>query len=377
MCRPFRERYDKTMDKKEVSQTAAARPATLKTLAAYLHLDPTTISVVLNDVPGRSIPEPTRERIRAAARKFNYHPSLVARSLRSRRTMTIGILVPVLSDGYHSEVMSGIGDFLLENDYFYFIAHHRHRADLVETYPRMLVSRGAEGLILVDTHLDHPLMVPAVAVAGHQRVAGVTNVVLDHQTAAEQGLRHLYDLGHRHLAFMRGQPYSSDSASRWESTVKVAKDLGLAIRPELTIQLEKDLTSPEIGYPVVQQLLEHHRDFTAIFSFNDMAAMGAIRALHDAGLRVPEDVSVVGFDDAPSAAFQTPSLTTIRQPLHEMGRRSAELLLDRIRTGEPGPARVPVKPQLIVRESTAAARSLTIDLPAVSAKSMASSKKKR
>jgi LacI family transcriptional regulator len=273
--------------------------------------------------------------------------------------------------------MSGIGDFLLENDYFYFIAHHRHRADLVETYPRMLVSRGAEGLILVDTHLDHPLMVPAVAVAGHQRVAGVTNVVLDHQTAAEQGLRHLYDLGHRHLAFMRGQPYSSDSASRWESTVKVAKDLGLAIRPELTIQLEKDLTSPEIGYPVVQQLLEHHRDFTAIFSFNDMAAMGAIRALHDAGLRVPEDVSVVGFDDVPSAAFQTPSLTTIRQPLHEMGRRSAELLLDRIRTGEPGPARVPVKPQLIVRESTAAARSLTIDLPAVSAKSMASSKKKR
>jgi LacI family transcriptional regulator len=278
--------------------------------------------------------------------------------------MTIGILVPVLADGYHSEVMSGIGDFLLENDYFYFIAHHRHRTDLVETYPRMLVSRGAEGLILVDTHLEHPLMVPAVAVAGHHRVPGVTNVVLDHLTAAEQGLRHLYDLGHRNLAFMRGQPYSSDSASRWESTVKVAKDLGLVIRPELTIQLDKDLTSPEISYPIVQQLLTHHRNFTALLSFNDMAAMGAVRALHDAGLRVPEDVSVVGFDDIPSAAFQTPSLTTIRQPLHEMGRRAAELLLERICSEAAGPARVAIKPQLIVRESTGPVRPTKADLPA-------------
>src|SRR6201996_2750905 len=99
----------------------------LKTLAAYLKLDPTTVSVVLNDVPGRSIPEVTRERIRAAARKFNYQPSFVARSLRNRRTMTIGILVPVLADGYHAEVMSGIGDSLLDQGYFYFIAHHRHR----------------------------------------------------------------------------------------------------------------------------------------------------------------------------------------------------------------------------------------------------------
>jgi LacI family transcriptional regulator len=344
------------METKEASPIPAAKPATLKTLAAYLQLDPTTISVVLNDVPGRSIPEATRERIRAAARKFNYQPSLVARSLRSRRTMTIGIMVPVLADGYHSEVMSGIGDYLLENEYFYFIAHHRHRADLIDTYPRMLVARGAEGLILVDTHLDHQLPVPAVSVAGRHRVAGVTNVVLDHQTAAEQALRHVYDLGHRNLAFMRGQPYSSDSAPRWEATVKVARDLGLVIRPELTIQLERDLTSPELGYPVVQQLLAHQHSFTALMSFNDMAAMGATRALHDAGLRVPEDVSVVGFDDIPSAAFQTPSLTTIRQPLHEMGRLSAELVLNQIRTQVSGPSRVAVKPTLIVRESTAAAR---------------------
>ncbi len=329
----------------------------LKTLAAYLNLDPTTVSVVLNDVPGRSIPEATRERIRKAARKFNYQPSFLARSLRNRRTMTIGILVPVLADGYHAEVMTGIGDRLLEEKYFYFIAHHRHRTDLIEQYPRMLISRGAEGLITIDTNLVAKLPLPVVAIAGHRRVNGVTNVVLDHHRAAELSLRHLYSLGHRTIAFMRGQPYSSDSDARWQGIVQVAQDLGLVIRPELTIQLEKDLTSPELGYPVVKQLLAHHRSFTAVLSFNDIAAIGCIRALYDVGLRVPQDVSVVGFDDIKEAAFQTPSLTTIRQPLHQMGALAVQTLLEQLRPSDNREhPQIAVAPELIVRESTGPAR---------------------
>src|SRR5271156_1016066 len=334
-----------------------AGPVSLKTLAAYLNLDPTTVSVVLNQVPGRSIPEATRERIRKAAIKFNYQPSFLARSLRNRRTMTIGILVPVLADGYHAEVMTGIGDSLLEEKYFYFIAHHRHRPDLIEQYPRMLMSRGAEGLITIDTNLIGKLPLPVVAIAGHQRANGVTNVVLDHHRAAELSLRHLYDLGHRTIAYMRGQPYSSDSEARWQGIVEVAKDLGLVIRPELTIQLEKDLTSPELGYPVVKHLLTRHRNFTAFLSFNDIASIGFIRALHDVGLRVPRDVSVVGFDDIKEAAFQTPSLTTIRQPLHQMGELGVRLLLQRLQPSDAkAPPLVAVAPELIVRESTGPAR---------------------
>jgi DNA-binding LacI/PurR family transcriptional regulator len=332
-------------------------PVSLKTLAAYLDLDPTTVSVVLNEVPGRSIPEATRERIRKAALKFNYQPSFLARSLRNRRTMTIGILVPVLADGYHAEVMTGIGDSLLEEKYFYFIAHHRHRADLIEQYPRMLISRGAEGLITIDTNLVDKLPLPVVAIAGHRCVDGVTNVVLDNQRAAELSLRHLYDLGHRTIAFMRGQPYSSDSDARWQGIVQVAQDLGLIIRPELTIQLTKDLTSPELGYPVVKQLLTNHRSFTAFLSFNDIAAIGCIRALHDVGLRVPQDVSVVGFDDIKEAAFQTPSLTTIRQPLHQMGALAVRTLLQQLRpSGNRELTQIAVAPELIVRESTGPVR---------------------
>jgi DNA-binding LacI/PurR family transcriptional regulator len=196
-----------------------------------------------------------------------------------------------------------------------------------------------------------------VAIAGHRRVSGVTNVVLDHHRAAELSLRHLYDLGHRTIAFMRGQPYSSDSDARWQGTVEVARDLGLSIRPEMTIQLEKDLTSPELGYPVVKQLLAHHRSFTAVVSFNDVAAIGCIRALHDSGLRVPQDVSVVGFDDIKEAAFQTPSLTTIRQPLLQMGHLAVQLLLQQLRPSDSkAPLQVAVEPELIVRESTCPSR---------------------
>ena len=341
------------MGKRTREDSQPAGPVSLKTLAAYLDLDPTTVSVVLNQVPGRSIPEATRERIRKAALKFNYQPSFLARSLRNRRTMTIGILVPVLADGYHAEVMTGIGDSLLEEKYFYFIAHHRHRADLIEQYPRMLMSRGAEGLITIDTNLMDKPPLPVVAIAGHQRVGGVTHVVLDHRRAAELSLCHLYELGHRTIAFMRGQPYSSDSDARWQSIVQVAQDLGLSIRPELTIQLEKDLTSPELGYPVVKQLLSQHRNFTAFLSFNDIAAIGCIRALHDVGLRVPEDVSVVGFDDIKEAAFQTPSLTTIRQPLHQMGALAVRTLLQQLGgTNGTSLPQIAVEPELIIREST-------------------------
>jgi len=335
------------------NQNGGEKPVSLKILADYLGLCPATVSVVLNNVPGRSIPAETRERVRAAARKFNYQPSLLARSLRKRRTFTVGVLAPELSDGYHTMVMSGIGDHLMREGYFYLTAHHRHKPDMIEEYPRLLLGRGAEGLIAIDTALGHALPVPVVAVAGHRKIPGVTNVVLDHKRAAELSLRHLHQLGHRQIAFMRGQPFSSDSDVRWKSIVSVARELGVEIRLDLTIQLERDLTSPELGYPVVQELLQKRRRFTALVSFNDIAAIGAIRALRDANLRVPEDVSVIGFDDIQAAAYHNPRLTTIRQPLRHMGETAARILLQRLQGFKDYPEEFAVPPELITRETTA------------------------
>jgi LacI family transcriptional regulator len=335
------------------SQNGGERPVSLKILADYLGLCPATVSVVLNNVPGRSIPAETRERVRAAARKFNYQPSLLARSLRKQRTFTVGVLVPELSDGYHTMVMGGIGDHLMREGYFYFSAHHRHKPDMIEEYPRLLMGRGAEGMIAIDTALVHELPIPVVAVAGHRKIPGVTNIMLDHKRAAELSLRHLHQLGHRQIAFMRGQPFSADSDERWRSIMAVAKELGLEVRAELTIKLERDLTSPELGYPVVQELLQKGRRFTALVSFNDIAAIGAIRALRDANLRVPEDVSVIGFDDIQAAAYHNPRLTTIRQPLHDMGETAARILLQRLQGFKDYPEEFAVPPELIIRETTA------------------------
>ena len=341
-----------TEQRKPAAKSAARHPVNLKQLAAYLKLNPATVSVVLNDVPGRTIPQITRDRIKAAAKELNYVPSQLARSLRNRRTLTIGVLVPELNDGYHTEVMSGVGDQLINAGYFYFTAHHRHRKNLVEEYTRMLISRGAQGIIAIDTAIEHPISVPAVAIAGHRQIEGVTNVVLDHVRAAELTLNHLYALGHRKIAFMRGQPFSSDSNARWNGIVTVAEQLGLEINPELVVSLDRDMTSPELGYPVIQQLLATRQPFTALVAFNDISAIGSIRALQDFNLSVPDDISVIGFDDIMSAAFTQPRLTTIRQPLAEIGRIATQSLLNLIHGTLAPHAEIAVEPELIVREST-------------------------
>jgi LacI family transcriptional regulator len=334
---------------------ASNKPTSLKKLAQHLGLNPATVSVVLNDVPGRNIPQATRDRIKAAAKELNYQPSLLARSLRNRRTLTIGILVPELGDGYHTQVMSGIGDHLIEAGYFYFTAHHRHRKNLVEEYGQMLINRGAEAMITIDTALEHPYSIPVVAVAGHRPITGVTNVLLDHRFAAELTLGHLYSLGHRDIAFMRGQPFSSDSDERWQHLLQVAREIKIKIDPDLTLQLDRDITSPELGYPAIQRLLSAGKYFSAVVCFNDISAIGAIRALQDLGINVPGDVSVIGFDDIRSASFHNPRLTTIRQPLINMGRIAAQCVLNRLHGTERYREQIVVEPELMVRESTALA----------------------
>ncbi len=345
------------MPKKTSPLPETGRRVSLKMLAEHLDLSPATVSFVLNNSPGRSIPPATRERVRAAAKKFGYQPSVIARSLQGLKTQTIGILLPELGEGYHSQVLSGAAEVFMQEGYFFFTAHHRHRKDLVTEYPRLLQARGVDGILAVDTHLETAPATPTVTVASHVPLPGVTNVVLDHHRAAELALGHLYRLGHRRIAYMHGHPFSSDSMARWQSTLQVARALSLDVPEELIIRLDKDLNTPELGYPGIQQLLMRRRDFTAVLCFNDVSAIGSTRALHDAGLRVPADVSVLGFDDIQAASYIVPSLTTIRQPLERMGSLAAQLLLKKL-ANEKQPETIKVDPELIIRESTANARAI-------------------
>ena len=345
----------KTRKPTDSSLRISPKQVSLKELAERLDLAPATVSLVLNRSPvADSIPQVTKDRILAAARKYKYRPSYFARSLQARRSFTVGVMVPEVSEGYSASVMSGLEDYLLQEGYFYFVVSHRHRADLIDEYPRLFLERSVDGLIAVDTPWTLSSSIPVVTVSGHNQVKGVTNIVLDHAQAAKLALRHLWQLGHRQIAFIKGQEFSSDTEVRWNNIEQVADEIGLPICPALVTQLQGDSPSPQPGYEATKNLLGARKPFTALFAFNDVSAMGAIVALREAKLRVPADVSVVGFDDIQSAAYQNPALTTVRQPLREMGRIAAEVLLHHIRQRETNShqAEITVKPELIVRGST-------------------------
>jgi DNA-binding LacI/PurR family transcriptional regulator len=337
--------------------TEGPKPVNLKVLAEYLSLSPATVSLVMNNAPGaKSIAPATRERVLAAAKKLDYRPNPIARSLRTRQTFTVGVIVPEFSEGYFTMLMNGIEEYLLQAGYLHFVVSHQGRTDLIDEYPRLLRQRSVDGFLVVNTELNEEVSGPVVSISGHKRIKGTTNLMLDHDRAALLAMKHLYDLGHRRVAFMKGQKQIGDSESRWEGIQAMAKRVGLTIHKELCIYLEENAWSPELGYPVVRDLLARTRDFTAIFCFNDISAIGAVRAISDAGLRCPEDISVIGFDDISSAAYMCPRLTTVRQPLRRMGEVAVQTLLKRIESpNDPYPESIMFEPELMVRESTGAA----------------------
>ncbi|MGH9735382.1 MAG: LacI family DNA-binding transcriptional regulator [Candidatus Acidiferrales bacterium] len=341
---------------------------TLKMVAKHVGLTPGTVSAVLNNTPAcRSVPERTKERIFTAARELNYKPDFWARALRMKRTYTIGVIAAQIGDPYGSVIIGGVERYLRGSGFFFLTMVHRHQDELLESHSRLLIERGAEGLITIDTSISQALSVPVVAIAGHRAGAGVTNIVIDHRTAALYALRHLHELGHRDIAFMKGPDSSSDSVDRWRSIVHASREVGTRIQAELVIDLNdaegNAASAPEYGYPFAEELLRRRRPFTALFAYNDNSAIAAVRVFQDAGLRVPEDVSVVGFDDIQPASYARPALTTVRQPLQQMGETAARIILDRIERNAEYVPEIAIEPQLVVRKSTAPARGVCAGVP--------------
>jgi len=348
-------------EEKLVAPPVGARPrprVNLKSLASHLNLSTTTVSLVLNDSPrARSIPQPTKERILEAARKLDYRPNYFAKYLNTKRTYMAAVIVPEISEGYGSSVMGGIERCLVRSQFSYLAASHRWMPELIESTPKLLMERGAEGFILVNMPLVHGLPLPVVNVGGHKRLPGVTNIRLDNFEATRLAVEHLYRLGHTKIAYFKGHQGSVDTDERWQGIQLACKEFGISTADELVVQMKRrgDPPAPPIpedGYQDTLQLLRRNVEFTALFAFNDIAAIGAMAALEQCGLRVPEDVSVIGFDDIQAAAYLNPSLTTIRQPLQKMGEMAAKELLRRIDSADDASSEIVVQPDLIARRST-------------------------
>jgi LacI family transcriptional regulator len=334
---------------------------TLKFLSEHLGLSRTTISVVLNNSPIASTIAPkTRERIVQAAKEFDYKPNFFARYLNQGRSYLIGILSPDLAEGYDATVLAGIEQYLLDGEYHFFVASHQWSESRIRRTAQLFQERGAEGVILVNSDYFPEINLPVVRIGRHEPPAKGTSLILDNHAGIRKALEYLVSLGHRKIAFIKGHTNSSDTEDRWHAVVEAARDLGIRIEPHLVVQLERLGTLPmahvEEGARCAQKLLPHQKSFTALLAFNDISAIGAINCFREAGLGVPRDVSVVGFDDVAEASITYPPLTTVRQPLRQMGEMAARQVIEAITNGSQD-QQILFSPELIVRSSTAPLRT--------------------
>jgi LacI family transcriptional regulator len=350
------------------TNAASARPASpagtpekpigLRDLAAYLGLSRSTVSLVLNDSPvaQRLTPE-TRERVLRAAAELGYKANYFARMLNKKRSHMVGILSPDLVEDYDSEILNGIEHLLIERNYLYFVSSHHWDKALIRQRLEVFAERGAEGVILINTPIVTAPDLPLVSIGGLESDLPLTRIAVDNSHGVRLALEHLFSLGHRQIALFKGHTQSSDTESRWTAYMETAQALGLSFHEEHIVQLERidnRLNSIREGFIAGQQLLKARREFTALLAFNDLSAIGAIHAFRDAGRRVPEEISVIGFDDIYAANVVYPALTTVRQPLTEMGTLAASELLARIEDRNHEVRLIMIEPELVIRQSTGA-----------------------
>jgi LacI family transcriptional regulator len=346
-----------------------ASMVTIRDVAKESGFSSTTVSIVLNDAPlARYIPPVTKKRIERAAEKLGYRPNQFARSLRSKRSHTVGVMVFDMTDPYCTLVLRGIENTLYQASYLPILTDVHNERSRFERYLEMLLDRRIEGLVVVANwlFLDLNLLadlekssIPTALIACELKGDSMSSVIVDNELGGYLALEHLYNLGHRKVAIIRGPKTLADSSPRWRGIRKCAKACALELDSRLVVDLPEScdpLSSFEMGQKLTENLIKQKRPFTALLAFDDMTAFGAIRGLTKAGLRVPEQCSVIGFDDVAASALCTPPLTTVRQPMEAMGADAVGIVLEGINCvlekREVTAHHRKVSPELVVREST-------------------------
>jgi LacI family transcriptional regulator len=342
---------------------------TIRDVARESGFSSTTVSIVLNDAPlARYIPASTKNRIQRAAKRLGYRPNLFARSLRSNRSHTIGVMVFDMIDPYCTLILRGIENSLYQASYLPIVTDVQNDRTRFERYLEMLLGRRVEGLILLanwlftDINLLADLQknsIPSVVIGRELNTDAVSSVIVDNEAGGAAAMEHLYSLGHRQIAVIRGPKALSDSAPRWKGIRTFAHARGLELDPRLTVDLPESrdpMSGFENGLKLVGDLLTSRRKFSAVLAFDDLSALGAVRALAKVGIRVPEQCSVIGFDDTPPASLCTPPLTTVRQPMESMGSTAVGILLEAVdavqKPRDFSAVHRKATPELVVREST-------------------------
>ena len=349
---------------------AKSGASTIRDVARESGYSASTVSIVLNSAPlSRYIPNGTKERIQATARRLGYRPNPLARSLRSQRSNIVGVLVFDILDPFCTPILRGLENSLYQANYLSLLADSHNEPQRFERYLEMLLDRRVEGLIVIANWLVTDIkiladltakQIPAVIAGRGIEIANASTVSVDNEGGAALALEHLYGLGHREIAFLRGPKTLASSGQRWKGIRNFAQSAGLRLDAKRFAELPESLdpnSSFDAAVQLTTELLGRGKPFTALMAYDDMTALGALRALKNKGLCVPEDCSVIGFDDVAQASLSVPSLSTVRQPMEAMGSMSVEMILEAVKAvsqkREVPIVRRKIPAELVVRESTA------------------------
>ena len=354
--------------KRSSSKSAAV---TMRDVANASGFSPATVSIVLNNAPlARYIAPATKKKIEDSARKLGYRPNVMARFLRSKRTHSVGVMFFDVTDPFCTPILRGIENSLFQGSYVPILADAHNQRNRFERYLELLLERHVEALVVVanwlfvDIHLLADFSkrnIPAATIGWELPGDTVSSVMVDNEAGGRLAMEHLHKLGHRKIAYIRGPKTLIDSGPRWKGIQKFAHAAGLEIDSDLTMQLPEAFdpnSGFEGGFRLTEEFLQGRKKFTALLAFDDLTAFGAIRALNKAGIRVPEQCSVIGFDDVALSALAAPSLTTVRQPLEMMGNLAVNIIMEGIAASQEKRewkiTHQRVAPELMIRESTQA-----------------------
>ena len=327
--------------------------ATIKDVAALAGISYTTVSHVLNKT--RPVSEPVRLKVEEAIARLDYVPSAVARSLKAKSTAPIGLLVANSLNPYFAELARGIEDYCERNNYCVILCNCDDDPDKQRSYLRVLLEKRVDGLVVASAGGDAGLAsglagvrTPMVIVDRSLEGIDADLVRIDHEQGAYLATRHLLDLGHRAIACIGGPAITSVAHMRKAGYLRALSEAGLIPNDDWMIESDFSCTG---GYEAAGRLLSGDRP-SAIFACNDMMGIGVLRAAAERHIRVPEQLSVIGFDDVQMSRYVYPALTTVGQSILQLGETAAQVLLRRIATPQQAVEQLIVAPSIVLREST-------------------------
>ncbi len=326
---------------------------TIRDVAAKAGVSHQTVSRVINN--NEKVNDETRSKVVTAIEALGYQPNAIARSMAKGRTRTLACFSPNLTDITYAGIIEGAEFEARQSGYFLMTASAPDSNTFSMLVEQLVASRRTEGLLLINPFMDDrynqlPQFAPTVFVGARSSQNKLDSVFLDDEEAGRMATRHLLELGHQAIAMITGPLQEDCSQDRQTGYFETLQFAGISINPALILEGDWSATS---GYQAVQHLIAQNIPFSGIFAQNDRMAVGAIKALREAGRRVPEDISIIGFDDMPLASYYDPPLTTIRQDTFFMGREAARLLIRAIENPEKQRRNLRMPVELVLRKSTA------------------------